>query len=107
MTKAFDAKTRPPLLAARKVSEWVVVTKSKLISFNISDAFITRIVRDGLGWVEELVGDVPHIQIVFGVLGTVVDRQAICSRCGEKQSWFGHFRKYGGFVRPPKPTNRC
>jgi diguanylate cyclase (GGDEF)-like protein len=76
MTKAYDAATRPPLSAARRTSEWAMLNKSKYISFNISEAFIMRIVQDGLGWVEELVENIPNDQIVFELLETVVDQNA-------------------------------
>lgn len=74
MTKAYDAMTRPPLWAARQTSEWAVLDRSKYISFNISEAFIKRIADEGLAWVDELVGNVPHDMIVFELLETIVDR---------------------------------
>lgn len=75
MTKAYNSATRPPLDAARATSEWAVNTKGRYIAFNVSEAFMLRIVNEGLGWVEDLVGDVPHDQIVFEVLETVFDPQ--------------------------------
>ncbi|MBT8411937.1 MAG: bifunctional diguanylate cyclase/phosphodiesterase, partial [Octadecabacter sp.] len=90
MTKAYNAATRPPLEAARATSQWAVNSKGKYISFNVSEAFMLRIINEGLGWVEDLVGDVPHDKIVFEVLETVFDRQndyvtkAVCAlrSCG-------------------------
>lgn len=75
MTKAYNAETRPPLRTARATSQWAVHTKGKYIAFNVSEAFMLRIVADGLGWVEDLVGDVPHDKIVFEVLETVFERE--------------------------------
>jgi len=51
-----------------------VLDRSKYISFNISEAFIKRIADEGLAWVDELVGNVPHDMIVFELLETIVDR---------------------------------
>lgn len=76
LTKAYDTKTRPPLAAARATSEWAAETQGKFISFNISEAFIERVSREGLEWVVDLVGDVPNDQIVFELLETMVERQS-------------------------------
>ena len=72
MTAAYDAETRPPLEAARRVADWAVNQHDAYIAFNISEAFLARAAREGLSWVDEIVGDVPRSAIVFELVEDIL-----------------------------------
>jgi len=73
MTLAYNHETKPPLAEAHRTAEWAVHSQGKFIAFNISSAFLKRVAEKGSGWINEIVGDVPHDHIVFELVETIVD----------------------------------
>lgn len=67
MTSAYSGGAKPPLTAARQVAEWATIQQGKLISFNISPAFLERVSLDNMSWVNEIVGESPNHAIIFEI----------------------------------------
>lgn len=74
MTAAYDAETKPPLAQAHAAAAWAANTQGKCVSFNISTAFLANLGADGLDWVNTIIGDIPHGNVVFELVETIVTR---------------------------------
>lgn len=73
MTSAYDADSRPPLGAAQATADWAVNRQGRVISFNISTAFLARVAARGMGWVHDIVGQVPPGGVIFEIVETVIN----------------------------------
>lgn len=75
LTGAYDDRTAPPLKAAHATAAWAALTRKTAIAFNISSAFLEQIARQGLHWVNTIVGDIPYDCIILELVETIIDRQ--------------------------------